>query len=90
MNRRLLEATLAILPPETRRAVNWARFQMAAQGMEDEEFARAVMTLGYLARLLTGQHPFDRLEFCRYVNMTENDRKRPKRKAKAVSSGPAE
>jgi len=73
MNRRLLEATLALLPPETRRAVNWVRFQMAAQGMTDEEFVAAVTVLGYLVQLLTGKTPFDRWQLRQYINLTAQD-----------------
>lgn len=81
---------LASLPPEARRNFDLARFRLALEGATDEEVTAALVTFGYLVRLLTGKIPFDRWQLRQYVRMTEDDHERPKRKAKTLSSSPAD
>ncbi|GAP05914.1 hypothetical protein ATHL_00755 [Anaerolinea thermolimosa] len=81
---------IAGLPPEVRRDFDRARFRLALEGATDEEITAALVTFGYLVQLLTGKIPFDCWKLRSYLNMGENDRKRPNRKAKALYSGPAD
>lgn len=82
-----LDDLIASLPPEVRRDFDLARFRLALEGATDEEITAALVTLGYLAQLLTGKISFDRWELRQYVRITDNDRKRPNRKAKTLHSG---
>ncbi|GAP11047.1 hypothetical protein BECAL_02229 [Bellilinea caldifistulae] len=81
---------LANLPPEVRRDFDLARFRLALEGATDAEVTAALVTFGYLVRLFAGTIHFDRWQLRQYVRMTEDDPKRPNRKAKTLSSSPAD
>lgn len=85
-----LDDLIASLPPEVRRDFNLARFRLALEGATDEEITAALVTFGYLLQVLTGRRPFDRWDLRQYVRITDNDRKRPNRKAKTLHSDAAD
>jgi hypothetical protein len=85
-----IDDMIAGLPPEVRRDFDLARFRLALEAATDAEIMAALTTFGYLVQLLTGQIPFDRWQLRQYVKITENDRKRPNRKAETLYSSPAD